>query len=657
MDHRKVRIGIFASSPSLIQSLESLAEEGRDNIVINTAGLDDAIPKAKEMERQGMEIIISRRGTAYLLRENLHIPVISFPHRSFDIISGLKAAAGLGSKVLLPVFRQELGSVTLLEDLLDIELVQKIYQNKQSLEQIIVESSREGCEVVIGGDVTQKIAKKVGLGFVEIRTSDEDIATTIEDARSIALATREQKVTTQRYRTIIDAASDGIIALDERGRITTINARAAAILKTTEEEAFESPITQFIEKFPLDKVLHNHRSIHDQLTEIDRERFVFNCQPIILDDHLIGAVATLRDIGNVMRSEQVVRRSLSKGHVAKYRLSSLVHESPEMENVVNLAKQYADTDSTLLVIGETGTGKEIFVHGVHSLSRRSKQPFVSLNCAALPAQLLESELFGYEEGAFTGSKKGGKAGRFEIAHKGTIFLDEIDSTPEEVQTRLLRVLQEKEVMRLGGDRILPVDVRVVAAAGRDLSLAVQEGKFRADLYFRLNVLRLEIPPLRQRLEDISLLLQFFISLFAKRHRLTPVSIPSEYMQSLITYPWPGNVRQLRNFAERLVMNCSMSDTTLTLEQLRQELYQFAAIQPVTIQPPADTDHVTEAKEEIDPPTQSDLKSQVRNTTHQSEKSMIKEALENSRFNKGKAAKTLGISRTTLWRKMKEYGLE
>lgn len=201
MENRKVRIGIFASSPSLIQSLESFAGAGRDSIVINTAGLDDAIPAAKELERLGIEIIISRRGTAYLLRENLHIPVISFPHRSFDIISGLKAAAGIGNKVLLPVFRQELGSVTILEDLLDIELVQKIYHNKQSLEQIIIESSRKGCEVVIGGDVTQKISKKVGLGFIEIRTSNEDIAATIEDARSIALATREHKVTTQRLGT------------------------------------------------------------------------------------------------------------------------------------------------------------------------------------------------------------------------------------------------------------------------------------------------------------------------------------------------------------------------------------------------------------------------------------------------------------------------
>ncbi len=649
MENKRVKIGIFASSPSLIKSIASFVTIATDEVIMDTAGLDDALPVAKEMVYDGVEVIISRRGTAYLLRENLRIPVISFPHRSFDIISGLKEAANLGTKVLLPVFRQELGSVVILEDLLSIELVQKIYEDKASLEQIVIESKDEGCEVVLGGDVTQKIAESTGLGFVEIRTSDEDIATTVEDARSIVLATRDEKRITQYYRTILDAASDAIISLDEHGDITAMNKRAAAILKVSEEEAVENSIKRFIPKFPLEQVLRNNRSIYDQLTDIDNDRFVLNCQPIILEEHLIGAVATIQDISNVMRSEQVIRRSLSKGHVAKYRLSGLVHQSPEMNSVAELARQYAETDSTILVTGETGTGKEILIHGIHHLSRRSKQPFVSLNCAALPVQLLESELFGYEEGAFTGSKKGGKPGRFEVAHKGTIFLDEIDSTPEEMQTRLLRVLQEKEVMRLGGDRIFPVDVRVIAAAGRDLGQAVQEGKFRADLFFRLNVLRLEIPPLRQRLEDIPVLLKFFISVFAKRHRLTPVSISESHLQELINYSWPGNVRQLRNFTERLVLDSSLIDRGNVIESLVNELYQYAALND----PPQ-----PKQKTDLQPLQQEakDLYSRFKNSAVNNERVAILTALENNRYNKNATARALGISRTTLWRKIKEHGL-
>lgn len=654
MKHKKIRIGIFATSPSLIENVNLFAKRSNDEIILNTSGLDDALPIAMDMVRQGVEVIISRRGTAYLLRENLHIPSISFPHRSFDIISSLKEAATKGGKVIFPVFREKLEGIPILEDLLDIELIQKVYTNKKSHERIILGSKKDGYEVVIGGGVTKRVAKRAGLQFVEIRTSYEDVAATIEDARSIILATRDQQVAAQRYRSIIDATSDGIIALDERGKITAVNSRAASILKVSEEQAIHSSVSRFIEEFPTDEVLYNHRSIVDQLTEIDRGRFVFNCQPIILDDHCIGAVTTLRDISNVMRSEQVVRRSLSKGHIAKYRLSSLIHISPEMKEVVDLAHRYGETDSTILIMGETGTGKEIFAHGIHSLSRRAKQPFVSLNCAALPAQLLESELFGYEEGAFTGSKKGGKAGRFEIAHKGTIFLDEIDSTPEEVQTRLLRVLQEKEVMRLGGDRILPVDVRVIGAASHDLSQAVQEGTFRADLYFRLNVLRLQIPPLRNRLDDIPLLLEFFIELFTKRHKLEPISIPTEYLESLILYPWPGNVRQIRNFVERLVINYSLNSSKKTLEILRHELIRIPSL-PETEQLP-DTQ---EAQKEPDAtPHQADtLRHRIQAQTSSSERTIIADALKQNRYVKSKTAEMLGISRTTLWRKMKEFDLD
>ena len=652
MRSNKVHIGIFASSHSLIASVQSFSRRTSEQIDISTKGLDDALLDAEEMVRNGVEIIISRRGTAHLLRENLRVPVLSFPHRSLDIISSLKEAASLGKKVLLPVFRQPLGGVDILEDLLNIELIQKTYGDKESLAKIIIDSHRDGCEVVVGGDVTQKFAAKVGLQYIEIRTSDEDIINTIEDAISIALSARDQKNTSQRYRSIIDAASDGIIAVDEKGRITTLNANAASMLKVSEDQAVGSPLTQFIDTFPIGDVLRTERTIIDQLTEIDRDRFVFSCQPILLDDQVIGAVTTLRDIGNVMRSEQVVRRSLSKGHVAKYRLNSLVHASPQMKQVVDISRQYANTESTILIMGETGTGKEIFAHGIHNLSKRSKQPFVSINCAALPEQLLESELFGYEEGAFTGSKKGGKAGRFEIAHKGTIFLDEIDSTPEPVQTRLLRVLQEKEVMRVGGDRIMPVDVRIIAAAGRDLSRAVQEGTFRVDLFFRLNVLRLQIPPLRERGEDIPLLLDFFIQLFSKRHNLAPIILPGEYVDQLSRFSWPGNVRQLRNFAERLVMNCSLNNSSATLEILKNELFQFVAID-LSHDRPSEPPSV---KTTLSVPTR-DYKDLLKNETWSSEKKLLEEALEKSRFQKQKAAELLGISRTTLWRKLREFGIE
>ena len=642
MHPNEIRIGIFASSHSLIDRVQIIAAHQKDQIFINTQGLDDAIPLARDMVRNGVEIIISRRGTAHLLRENLRIPVLSFPHRSLDILISLKQAAAVSSKILLPVFRQEWSGLETLEDLLRIELVQKVYHDKDSLRQVVADARREGCDMAVGGSVTQHFADSMGLKFTEIRTSDDDIAATIEDAKSIALSARNQKAATSRYRAIIDAASDGIVAVDENGYVTTVNAAAGALLKLGQEDVLGRPITQMVPNCPITQVLKEKTPVVDRLTRIGKDRYIFNYHPVMLDSTVIGAVAAFRDIGHVMRAENVVRRSLSKGLVAKYELNDLVHASPSMRDVVNIGRQYAATDSTILVMGETGTGKEIFVHGIHSLSKRASQPFVSVNCAALPEQLLESELFGYEEGAFTGSKKGGKPGRFEIAHQGTLFLDEIDSTPEAVQIRLLRVLQEKEVMRVGGDRKIPVDVRIIAAASRDLNIAVQQNKFRADLFFRLNVLRLQIPPLRRRQEDIPLLLEFFIRHFSERHGLDPISLPEDYLGRLMRYAWPGNVRQLRNFAERLVMNCSLRCSQDTLEVLYGELLQYDN---------------TPAQEETITTVANTLKDRMKAQTLDNERAIILDTLKKCRYHKNRAAERLGVSRTTLWRKIKELGID
>jgi len=570
--------------------------------------------------------------------------VLSFPHRSLDILISLKAAAQAGRRILFPVFRQEMTGIGILEDLLDIELIQKIYRDASSLEKAITHAKRRGCDVVVGGGVTQRTAESIGLKFVEIRTSDEDIAATLDNAVSVALAGREQKAVALRYRAIIDAASDGLVAVDAAGRVTAANAAARKTLKIGADEALGQPVLRFLPQSPIPQVLASRTPIHDRLGQIREDRFIFNHLPILLDGEAIGAVSTFRDIGNVMRTESVVRRSLSTGLVAKYKLKELVHVSPAMRDVVDLGKQYARTESTVLVIGETGTGKEIFAQGIHDLSRRTRFPFVSINCAALPEQLLESELFGHEEGAFTGSKRGGKPGRFELAHQGTIFLDEIDSTPEAMQIRLLRVLQEREVMRVGGDRIIPVDVRVIAAASRDLTAALREGAFRADLFFRLNVLRIQIPPLRQRQEDIPVLLDFFMRMFSDRQQIKPIRLPPAYVGRLQRYGWPGNVRQLKNFAERLVLNCSLRCSPDMLEILYRELIQFSGV-------------TSSGSAAAAPHAPTPLRVHVRETALQSEKAIILEALQGTRYRLSRTAEHLGISRTTLWRKMKTLGLD
>lgn len=640
---RRVRIGVFASSPSLVERIRALCEQRRIELSLSTCGLEQALPAAQAMEEQGVEVVVGRRGTAHLLRESLHIPVLSFPHRSLDLLVSLKQAASCGRKILLPVFRRPLSGIDTLEEILGIEILQGLYRGRESLARAIASGVRRGCAAVVGGGVTMQFAARHGLPFFEIRTSEEDLAATLDNAVSVALSGREQRAVARRYQAVIDAASEGILAFDAAGCATVANAAACRALRLPQEKILGRAVSELLPQSPVPRILENPAPVHDRIDQLHGERFVFSDRPILLDGETIGAVSTFRDIGGVMRSEHAVRRALSSGLTAKYGLELLVHKSPSMRGAVERARQYASTDSTVLLIGETGTGKEIFAHGIHRLSRRSRHPFVSINCAALPEPLLESELFGHEEGAFTGSRRGGKPGRFELAHQGTIFLDEIDSTSEAMQLRLLRVLQEGEVMRVGGDRVIPVDVRVIAAASRELEAPLHEGRFRPDLFFRLNVLRLHIPPLRGRREDIGLLLTHFIRDFCAREGIRPITIPRSYLAKLADYPWPGNVRQLKNFAERLVLNCSLSCDPGVLETLYAELLRIG--------PPPAPGAVADGKTGAPPGASK------RGQPPGDEASLLLEALRRNRFHRGRTAAALGVSRTTLWRRLRALDLD
>lgn len=643
---KKIKIGIFASSHSLAEQIRENKIFKDENLIIREESLSNAIPPAMEMERDGVEVVISRRGTAYLLRENLKIPVISFPNRPLNILTSLHQAAAFEKKVLLPAFRHKMEEITILEKLLKIKIVHEVYENSTSLEQVIRQGKQAGCNVVLGGRFTQEIAAAINMNYVEIKTSNDDIISTIENAKSVIQASRKEKEKARRYRSITNASSDGIIAVDEKGNITILNRAASKILNMDTLDAIGRPVTQFFPQIPLHRVLQSKEHLNDQLIQIKNRSVMLNIQPIILDNEIIGGALTIRDISHVMRSESIVRKSLAKGFVAKYDLTDLVRKSQAMQDVVEMCTQFARIDSTILIMGETGTGKEILVHGIHKRSPRADKPFVSVNCAALPEQLLESELFGHEEGSFTGSKKGGKPGLFELAHQGTLFLDEIDSTPINVQILLLRVLQEKEVRRVGGERSIPVDVRIIAAIGRDLTLAIHKGNFREDLFFRLNVLRITIPPLRQRKEDIAVILNYFIQHYSALNKMNPVTLPDAYLKKLEDYEWPGNVRQLQNFAESVVMNCNLKSRQNTFECLYQELVEYTRIKQAHAQ-----------QEPAAPPALTPFKTLIRENTRESEETIIRQALQQFHYNKTKTAKLLGISRSTLWRKIREFDIQ
>ncbi|KLU60706.1 propionate catabolism operon regulatory protein [Peptococcaceae bacterium CEB3] len=346
------------------------------------------------------------------------------------------------------------------------------------------------------------------------------------------------------------------------------------------------------------------------------------------------------------------RSSLAKGLVARFSFRDLV--GPALRETVAKAERFSEVDATVLILGESGTGKELFAQSIHASSPRNHGPFVALNCAALPEHLLESELFGYEEGSFTGAKKGGRIGLFELADHGTIFLDEIGKMSSNLQAGLLRVLQTKEIRRLGGDRITPVNVRVIAASNEDLISEVDHGHFRRDLYYRLNVLNLYLPPLRHRRQDIPVLIQHILR--RREYSLhDQVAIAPEFMALLQSYEWPGNVRELENILERYVVLVG-GKKSLNYKEFLASFPELLSGQGLAV--PKEKDLVPEGETEDQTATVGGLNDEgdkavmVRpGTLEEMELQLMFALLQRCHGNKSQLAELLGISRTTLWKKL------
>lgn len=420
---------------------------------------------------------------------------------------------------------------------------------------------------------------------------------------------------------ILDASHDGIIAVDRDSIIIGVNKNAMEILGLPGNIVGQK-ITRYIPNSDMLRILATGKKEIGDIATILNRQIIINRLPIVVEGEIVGAVSTFKEITDIQKMEMRIRKqSMESGLEAKFRLEDIVGDSSAIREAKEWAETFARTDATVLIQGESGTGKELFAQGIHLSSQRATGPFIPVNCAALPGNLLESELFGYEEGAFTGARKGGKPGLFELAHGGTLFLDEIGEMPIPIQALLLRILQEKKVRRISGERIVPVDVRIIAATNRDLERLVEEKQFRSDLYFRLNVLTLELPALRERLEDIPLLVASIMREIKERENKRHLKVEEAVFHVLKQYDWPGNVRELRNVVERMVLLCKndalgKEDTAFFAKKLYQR--------------------------------------QSYRDQEEREAEVIRKVLAETKGNKGEAAKILGMDRSTLWRKMKRY---
>lgn len=564
------------------------------------------------------DIIVVRGMTSRALSEKYpETTIVDIKMDAFDVSSALleakKKFPGI-RKIGLILPSSSICSASILTELLGIEVVMREVRGEEHMESTLREMVKEGCEVFIGGLTLKRVSEKMGLEYVHIKTGPSAIESSIKDAITAAHILDRERSRLGLMKSLVNNTPDSLLIIDDKGKITAANHAASSFFRRPNLVGMDAK-----ELFPLE--IYSVCDDVEVVQTIGDQTVLITEHPVHIEGEKRATYVSLRLVEDIRRTEKKIRSKLQeKGLTAKYSFSDIVTEQVEMKQLVAKALRYAHVEGNVLLTGETGTGKELFVQSMHNASPRRDKPFVAVNCAALSEQLLESELFGYTEGSFTGAQKGGKTGLFELAQGGTIFLDEIGEMPIRFQAKLLRVIQEREIRKIGGDEFIPVDVRIMSATNQNIPDLIEKGLFRRDLYYRINLLTLHIPPLRERLDDIPAIFKRFVERKSKALNIVPPMVEKDALECLKGYSWPGNIRELRNVAERAVIfsssNCITRDTLKEIDVSVGE---------------------KKASEEKKTPL----------TSEELYRRYVESGLTLNDF-----ALSIGISRTTLWRKFK-----
>lgn len=560
------------------------------------------------------DVVITRGAIANLVEENFRdIILVRAEPGGIDYVEALCRARRCGSRVgaLIQARDATAFNAEALCRALELEaLVVHPFQTKEDIENQIYCCRDEGLDAVVGGgSLAERTGRAIGLPVFAAETGELAMQAAIYQALGILAVRRKEKRYLDYFRSAASLVNEGI-AVVSGGSVTFMNDIARNI---------------FVSKQDVLSLCERLES--ESLQEINGQAYLARREEISSADGS-HVMLILHDANRIQRQENKIRTGLrAKGFEAKYHLRDIQSSSACMRLLLDRAVRFARTGGSILITGESGTGKELLAQSIHNASARADKPFVAVNCAAIPETLLGSELFGYEEGAFSGAKKAGKPGMFELAHQGTIFLDEIDSLPARLQGTLLRILQEKEVHRIGARNNLAVDCRVLVATNKDLHALMVQNEFRPDLYYRLNIFRLKIPPLRDRQEDICLLAEHFIRKYAELYHIPPVELSQPEQEALLRHPWPGNVRELENTMQRYVLLSDVGPVSL------QECMDSAAA-------PAPAGMVDDEHYLI-----------RRASLKEMERELVAQCTARHGGNRTESAKELDISRSTLWKKL------
>ncbi len=591
------------------------------------AAFGQALSIARARESEGrVDAFISAGSNAALLKSSVRTPVATVKVGGYDILLALLKARAYADRVGVVTYGETIAELDAVKDLLNIDVVQATYRSAEEARTCFFRLAQQGCQAIVGSSIVVELAAQHGLPGV-LTYSESAVQQALDDALEMARKARADAARYDQLAGVLHNLQEAVLAVDNEHRVIAANPAMERVLDVSRARLLGSALDDVDSALSLREVLREGKEERDRILFYRGREWVANITPIREYNAVVGAVMALHDANLIhaadgkLRAQRKYRRQL----LARYRFDDLVGMSRPFQRALAAARRYAQSDATVLILGESGTGKELFAQAIHNAGARGGGPFVALNCSAMPEALLESELFGYEEGAFTGSRRGGKPGLLEVAHGGTLFLDEIGDMPIQLQTRLLRVVQEREVLPLGSDRPVPVDVRIVAATHQPLPALIAEKRFRADLYYRLNILRLELPPLRARGEDVVLLGQVLLAQALRRlgSNLPAPQVLSPLVPRMRAYDWPGNIRELENVCERLAVFFAQYDSPATVDDTQlpyecPELYAVSSMAPSLATDAASLQAVVDA----------------------------------CGGNRSEAARRLGISRSTLWRRLR-----
>lgn len=583
-------------------------------------------------EVDDVDVLISSGYNTKLLRKATNKPIINIEPTLYDILSAYNEAVSYDDKpVIIFPLKQYTALTSQINNLLSVPILIDVYEDVSELSSIIAKHQAEGCGCIVGSGLVCDKARQYGLRSVFIYPR-ESLQEYLQMAYDSANALRAKAQENKLMLLAINNARDIMLFTDECGVILICNQSAQSLFwSKIRGNLVGHSIYELIDNNAVRRLFSDHTPAKNVILELNDNQYILSGYPIYLRKNVSHVMLTLNSIQWIQRKELHIRQALSdKGFMAKHQFSDTVSRNEGFNALLQDAKQFAKSEDSILILGATGSGKEVLAQSIHNYSLRAEYPFVAVNCSAITESLLESELFGYDEGAFTGAKKGGKLGYFEMAHKGTIFLDEISELSLPMQSKLLRAIQEKQVIHVGGSRVIHYDARIIAATNRDLWEMVREHKFREDLYYRLAVLELNLPPLKERKEDVCPLFLEFMSRLNPELNIRLHRHAAELEPCLCGYSWPGNIRELENFAHMMSAVICPTDAFPT---------QFAVIDKEIRRRTLRTG--------CDGPEAAGPDLLVSSETER-----IKHALSSANGNYTKAAALLGISRTTLWRKLR-----